>query len=91
VAWPKQTFWPPHKMFDFRRITLFCSEKRLSKHKMIIFSKNLGGYDPFDPPGYAYGGGAPKHILLLSRVKIFGLPIFWLRYCCVWLVYPTFP
>jgi len=31
------------KMFDFRRITLFCLEKRLSKHKMTIFSKNVGG------------------------------------------------
>jgi len=29
-------------MFDFRRIILFCLEKRLSKHKMTIFSKNLG-------------------------------------------------
>jgi len=26
------------KMFDIRRITLFCLEKRLSKHKMTIFS-----------------------------------------------------
>jgi len=25
------------KMFDFRRITLFCLENRLSKHKMTIF------------------------------------------------------
>ena len=31
------------KMFDFRRITLFCLKKRLSKHKMTLFSKNLGG------------------------------------------------
>jgi len=30
-------------MFDFRRITLFCLEKRLSTHKMTIFSNNLGG------------------------------------------------
>jgi len=30
------------KMFDFRRMTLFCLEKRLSKHKITIFSKNLG-------------------------------------------------
>jgi len=30
------------KMFDFRRITLFCLEKRLSKHEMTIFSKNVG-------------------------------------------------
>jgi len=34
-------------MFDFRRITLFCVEKRLSKHKMTICSKNLGGHVPF--------------------------------------------
>jgi len=27
----------------FRRITLFCLEERLSKHKMTIFSKNWGG------------------------------------------------
>jgi len=26
-------------MFDFRRITLFCFEKRLTKHKMTLFSK----------------------------------------------------
>ena len=37
-------------MFDFRRITLFCLEKHLSKHKMTIFSKNLGGHGLFDPP-----------------------------------------
>jgi len=42
------------KMFNFRRITLFCLEKRLSKHKMIIFSKNLGRQGPFGTPGYAY-------------------------------------
>jgi len=33
-------------MLDFRRITLFCLEKRLSKHKMAIFSKNFGGNGP---------------------------------------------
>jgi len=42
-------------MFDFRRITLFCSEKRFSKHKMTIFSKNFWGDGPFGPSGYAYG------------------------------------
>ena len=36
-------------MFDFRRITLFCLEKRLSKHEMTIFSNNLGGHGPFVP------------------------------------------
>ena len=35
------------KMFDFRRITLFCLEKRLSKHKMAIRSKNWGGMGPW--------------------------------------------
>jgi len=29
--------WGAGKMFDFRRITLFCLEKRLSKHKMTAF------------------------------------------------------
>ena len=38
------------KMFDFRRITLFCLEKRLSKHKMTIFSKNWGWHGFFRPP-----------------------------------------
>ena len=43
-------------MFDFRRITLFYLEKRLSKHKMTIYSKNfVGGMAPFALPGYAYG------------------------------------
>ena len=37
-------------MFDFRRITLFCLEKRLSKHKMTIFSKIFGEDGPFGPP-----------------------------------------
>jgi len=52
VASPN-SFWGT-KMFDFRRITLFCLEKRLSKHKMTIFSKNLGGMAPFAPSGYTY-------------------------------------
>jgi len=42
------------KMFDFRQITLFCLEKRLSKHKVTIYSKKFWGHGPFDPPGYAY-------------------------------------
>jgi len=42
-------------MFDFRRITLFCLEKRLSKHKMTVFSENFGGgMDSLPPPGYDY-------------------------------------
>jgi len=36
-------------MFDFRRITLFCLEKRLSKNKMTMFSKILWGAWPLWP------------------------------------------
>ena len=36
-------------MLDFRRITLFCLEQRLSKHIMTIFSKNFGGIAPLAP------------------------------------------
>jgi len=50
------------KMFDFRRITLFCLEKRLLKHKMTIFSKNLGGgMTPLALPGYAYANSIGCH------------------------------
>jgi len=39
------------KVFDFRRIALFCLEKRPSKPKMIMFSKNLGrAMAPLPPP-----------------------------------------
>jgi len=48
VAQAAKKFWGT-KLFDFRRITPFCLEKRLSKHKMTIFSKNFGGHGPFDP------------------------------------------
>jgi len=38
------------KMLDFWRITLFCLEKRLSRHKMTIFSRNfLGGMAALAP------------------------------------------
>jgi len=54
VAYPAQKFGRPKnfggaKLSDFRRIPLFCLLKRLSKHKMTIFSKNLGGHGPFGP------------------------------------------
>jgi len=47
VAQPAQKFggskkFGGAKMLDFRRITLFFLEKCLSKHKMSIFSKNIG-------------------------------------------------
>jgi len=38
------------KMFDFSRITLFCLKKRLSKRKITIFFKTLGGHVLFGPP-----------------------------------------
>jgi len=47
VVSPK--IWEGAKMVDFRRITLFCLEKHLSKHKMAIFSKNFGGMAPLSP------------------------------------------
>jgi len=55
TQWRSQpkNFWGA-KMFDFRLITLISLVKRLSKHKMTMFSKNLGGHGPFGPPGYAY-------------------------------------
>jgi len=37
-------------MFDFMRIRIFCLEKRLSKNKMTVFSKNLEGPWPLCPP-----------------------------------------
>ena len=39
-------------MFDFRRIKQFCLEKRLSKHKMTIFSKPLRGHGLFGRHGW---------------------------------------
>ena len=38
------------KMLVLRRITLFCLEKRLSKHKKTIFSKIWGAHGPFRLP-----------------------------------------
>ena len=41
---------PVSLMLDFWRITLFCLEKRFSKHKMTIFSKSLGAMAPLAVP-----------------------------------------
>jgi len=49
-----QTTWKGAKTFDFRRATVFCLGYRLSKHKMIRYSINLGVVDPVGHPGYAY-------------------------------------
>ena len=70
--WGGQKIWGV-KMFDFRRIILFCLEKRLSKHKMTIFQK-FGGYGP---PGYAYVANAKKAqytsqmLLITSSIDLF--------------------
>jgi len=37
------------KMFDFKRRTIFCLRYQLSKHKMTINSKHLGGHGPSCP------------------------------------------
>jgi len=52
VAWPAQKFWGA-KMFDFRRIALYCLGYRLSKHKGLYVLKIRGDW-PLGPPGYAY-------------------------------------
>jgi len=57
-------------MFEFRRITLFCLEKRLSKHKMTIFSKNLGGAWPLWPPSW---------LRLFQAVQPFRLMLFLIK------------
>jgi len=65
VASPAQKFgegkkFGGAKMFDFWRITLVCLEKRLSKHKMTIFSKHFWGAWSLWPPwltAKAYGRG----------------------------------
>jgi len=51
-------------MFDFRRITLFCLEKCLSKLKMTICSENLeGAVAPLASPGYAYGCEGKRRLI----------------------------
>ena len=43
------------KMFDFRRITLFCLENASQSTKWLLFPKIWGGPWPLlPPPGYAY-------------------------------------
>jgi len=52
-----KTIWGG-KMYDFRRITLFCLVYRLSQRKMTICSKNFGGrhgHKIFRPSGKCAG------------------------------------
>jgi len=66
-------------------MTLFCLKKRLLKHKMTMFSKNLGGgMAPLSPPGYAYGSGSDTNSSSLTmhisplRFNSFINNVFWL-------------
>jgi len=66
-------------MFDFRRIRLFCLEKRLTKHKMTIFSKNLGGMAPLPPLATPMSGALTfssmiSHTLPESMKQFFQVP-----------------
>jgi len=42
------------KMFDFRRMTLFCLEKRYQSTKWLYFLKICWGHGPSASSGYAY-------------------------------------
>jgi len=44
---PAQNLGGAQNVWFYSRITLFCLEKRLSKRKITIFFKHLGGHDPF--------------------------------------------
>jgi len=76
VTYPDQEFGVA-KLFDFRRITLFCLEKRFLKHKMTIRSKNFwGDMVPVAPPGYSYGrkcikrfGSKVANIVFISGIN----------------------
>jgi len=61
-------------MFDFRRITLICMEKRFSKHKKTVFAKHFGGHGPFAPPWLRLCSEPKLQSRLLSsqkKIKIF--------------------
>jgi len=65
------------KMFDFRRITLYCLEKRFSFHKMTVCSKNLEGRAPLVGLSYAYvTGHGPVGRFLVSSGRA-GLQQCW--------------
>ena len=78
-----------YQMFNIRRITLFCFEKRFSKHKMTIFSKTFGwGMAPLVPPGYAYALPPPrKSSAYATGVNYPGIHIHGIGneecYCCL--------
>jgi len=77
-------------MFDFRQIALFCSDKRLWKHKLTIFSKYLLGAWPLRPlPGYTYDGDPhfahPAHSLRPLLDTGLCEPLRSIRLNCQWM------
>jgi len=60
-------------MFDFRRITLICLEKRLSKHKMTI-CKNLGW--PLCPPWLRLCPEAPAQCSCIGLRPALATPLY---------------
>ena len=58
-------------MYDFRRITLFYLERRLSKHKMTIFSKHLWEtMAPLPPLATPMPGGHQSQQLLAAVITV---------------------
>jgi len=54
-TWEAPNKFGAGKMLDFWRITLFCLEERLSRHKMTMFFEIFwGGMAALAPPAYAY-------------------------------------
>jgi len=65
--------WGPN-FFFFRRTTLFCLEKRFSKHKITLFLKTFAEHGPF---------GCPLATPMpLNKRKAPLLKTFWRRFWC---------
>jgi len=64
------------KMFNFRRIALFCLEKRFSKHKMAIFSTDLGtDMAPLAVPWLRLCFGPPLGYFLRTPLASYSCPL----------------
>jgi len=70
VAWGAQKFGEC-KMFDFRRVTLFCFEKRLSEQKMTIYFLKIWGHGPLATPMATMPFHKNDFLLFLVWVKLF--------------------
>jgi len=56
------------KMLDFRRIALFCLKKRLSKHKMTVFTINVGSTTAPMPPWLRLWESSPPFNALFTVI-----------------------